>query len=134
MRESEFTAKLMKIFIDAKAHAQRIETTTGSGIPDINVHYKTLEFWVEAKVLDGKHGPLLRPYQMAWITRRHKANGIVYIMALDPKLMNVHIWRSSKMDGVFDGKYWEISWPSMYAFGLPLRDPPDVIMDVLVTI
>lgn len=133
MRESEFNARLMKIFTDAKAHAQRIESSTASGIPDINVHYKTLEFWVECKILDGKHGPLLRPYQMAWILRRQKAAGIVYIFGYDPKLQNVHIWRSSKMNAEFGGNYWEVQWPSHLAFGLPLRDPPSVVMDLIVT-
>lgn len=61
-------------------HYQRIETTTGSGVPDLNVCYLGTETWVELKApLDGK--VLLRKEQYAWMKRRCHDGGRCIVMA-----------------------------------------------------
>lgn len=60
-------------------HLQRIETTTGRGIPDMNVCAGPhCEFWIEFK--RGTKFPILRPEQWAWLQRRAACGGKVFIL------------------------------------------------------
>ena len=52
MTEKKFWQSLKRLLPDV--HWQRIETTTASGVPDVNGCYKAGEFWLELKVLKGK--------------------------------------------------------------------------------
>jgi hypothetical protein len=58
-------------------HFQRIESSTGSGIPDIFACWKGRSIWIEAKV--GTNFPILRREQFAWGTRQTKNGGRVFV-------------------------------------------------------
>lgn len=63
-------------------HGQTIETTTGRGVPDVNVcgsaDGKTVEWWLELKAAHPK--PLMRPEQFAWMMRRSACGGRVAVI------------------------------------------------------
>lgn len=61
-------------------HVQAIETGgIGAGVPDLNVcSPATGEFWVELKGTETRNVGL-RPHQVAWIARRTRAGGRVWI-------------------------------------------------------
>lgn len=63
-------------------HGQTIETTTGRGVPDVNVcgseNGQTVEWWLELKAQHKQ--PLLRPEQFAWLTRRSNVGGRVGVL------------------------------------------------------
>ena len=57
---------------------QRIETTTGRGVPDAHICAgRGQEFWLEFK---SDRSPFLRPEQFAWISRRCNRGGAVFIL------------------------------------------------------
>lgn len=61
-------------------HWQRIETAgVGNGVPDLNYCYQWTEGWVELKKATGNVVGV-RPTQVAWIERRLRAGGRVFIM------------------------------------------------------
>ena len=72
--------------LDQFGHIQPIESSTGSGIPDVNFAFKDFEGWTELKVLHKKlyidndspiFIPHLREQQVAWIARRWACGGNV---------------------------------------------------------
>lgn len=59
-------------------HWQRIETTTASGVPDLNVFIPTRgEVWLELKAASS---PVIRSAQNAWIKKRQLLGGNVIIV------------------------------------------------------
>lgn len=63
-------------------HLQHIETGgTGRGIPDTNYCYECREGWIENKRGEGVKGDIIkiRPEQIGWIERRHRAGGRVFV-------------------------------------------------------
>lgn len=71
---------------------QRIENTTGGGVPDVNACHHGREAWIELKV-HVKGMVVLRKEQYAWIVRRgHTHGGNVMVMALDPVNSKVEIY------------------------------------------
>lgn len=91
---------LAKWLLDAlppNSHAQRIEVTTGRGVPDLNLCGNGREWWLELKA-DHKL-PLLRPEQFAWLTRRHNAGGLCGVIHRPPGWKHWHFhcpssWRT----------------------------------------
>jgi hypothetical protein len=76
-----------------KCDLQRIEATTGRGIPDLNVCYQGKEFWVELKVaqrLSGVYRVYMRKEQVAWGIRRAQHGGSVFVCAKFPD--HVSVW------------------------------------------
>lgn len=71
---------LRKLFHDKiKGHWQAIETGgVGKGVPDSNFCIDGVEGWIEFKKTD-HWKPVIRPEQMAWIHRRVRAGGNVWI-------------------------------------------------------
>lgn len=72
---------LRKLFKDhlPDFHWQSIETAgTGRGVPDSNYCFKGSEGWVEFKITKG-YSVGLRPEQTAWILRRVRAGGRVFV-------------------------------------------------------
>ena len=63
-QESKFYQELKKAW--PNVHFQRIETTTGLGIPDVNCCVNGVEFWLELKVSLGKRLAITK-YQKSWI-------------------------------------------------------------------
>lgn len=63
-------------------HGQTIETTTGRGVPDLNLcgsaDGKTVEWWLELKAAHNR--PFLRPEQFAWMMRRSAVGGKVAVV------------------------------------------------------
>lgn len=60
-------------------HWQSVETgMTGRGVPDSNGCAAGVEFWVEFKVTVG-WAVTLRPEQVAWLMRRARAGGRVFV-------------------------------------------------------
>lgn len=51
---------------------------TDSGIPDLNGCLEGVEFWVECKATRG-HAVVMRPAQVGWLARRHRAGGRVLV-------------------------------------------------------
>lgn len=93
MTEAEFSAWLIQHwFSGPRIHAQRIETSTGSGVPDMTVCLDGAEIWVETKVYYCGY-TLLRPYQRAWMERRYCAGGTILIISHSPYERQVHVWK-----------------------------------------
>lgn len=67
---------------------QRIETSTGMGIPDVYCCYKGKPFWLELKVWIDGTGILLRKEQWGW-ANRHKASGGVSFVVTQTPIDNV---------------------------------------------
>ena len=61
-------------------HFQRVEPTggIGVGVPDLNGCAQSVEFWLELKRVVG-WSVTMRPPQIAWIERRTRAGGRVFI-------------------------------------------------------
>jgi hypothetical protein len=89
MTEANFSRKLIGLF-PREAHHQRIETSTGSGVPDMNVCHKGIEMWLELKVYTGGR-VLIRREQHAWSLRRSFAGGSVNVVAWHPSSI-YHVW------------------------------------------
>jgi len=89
--EVKFNAWIQTLF-PHPADARRIETTTESGMPDLNICYQGMEAWVESKVLYPK-GVLLRKEQWAWSNRRANAGGSVFVLAWDEQFDEVLGWK-----------------------------------------
>lgn len=73
MIENDIYKKLCKI---PDFYWMRIESTTGSGIPDLNGIHNGIEFWVELKI----GTPRLRPAQVAWHTRAKAQGRRVFVL------------------------------------------------------
>ena len=57
---------------------QSIDLTSGRGVPDTNCCYQGTEFWIEHKATQGRR-VIVRPEQVAWIERRIRHGGKVFI-------------------------------------------------------
>lgn len=61
-----------------------IESSTGRGIPDVNICHRGIEVWTELKIFTAGR-VLLRPEQYAWGMRRSVSHGgRVFVVALHP--------------------------------------------------
>jgi hypothetical protein len=75
-RESMLWQRIKKHI--TKPHLIRVESNTINGIPDINGCWSSKEFWIELKS-DMVGYPKLSKWQIAWINKRIKHGGIVFI-------------------------------------------------------
>ncbi|CAB4182473.1 hypothetical protein UFOVP1090_15 [uncultured Caudovirales phage] len=115
MNEAKFSSWLMQNWLSGDGiHAQRIETSTASGVPDINFCVQGFEGWIETKVFTPSGKVLLRPYQRAWMHRRLIAKGEIFIVALNEKTNVVHCW-------LFQGCGFELACSDSY---LSIVSPP----------
>jgi hypothetical protein len=88
-------------------HFQRIETMTGAGIPDVNGCAHGRELWLEGKVArycrTQEGGDALcftiRRSQLAWMTKRRQAGGLVWFYVAVPKSLATRIWPLAKHPG-----------------------------------
>ena len=68
-----------------RLHFQRIETTTGAGVPDLEGCLDGREFWTELKVVEpmarGMCRVNLKGPQIMWLYRRRRAGGRAYCLA-----------------------------------------------------
>ncbi len=88
-------------------HLQRIETSTGSGVPDLVWCYDGRTIWIETKIELPSRGVLLRKEQYAWGHRHaaHKGRVIVLALMFDQQ---VAAWFFPKIDVIAVGKYLKI--------------------------
>lgn len=103
--ESKFSHRFCDQIL-IRGHYQRIEASSGSGIPDINYAHNGMECWIETKIADGWK-VRLRPYQWAWMQRRIRASGKVSVVA-EVGVM-IAIFRAEKMRVHSNGMYLQIS-------------------------
>ena len=74
-----------------EVHWQRIETgMTGSGVPDVNGCAKGKEFWIELKEVHSGNSLTLRPMQVAWLSKRAKNGGQVFVLARKNNQMKLY--------------------------------------------
>ena len=88
-REHKFHQYLRNKLRDI-AHLQRIESTTGAGIPDLMGCSLGRYAWIELKVML-KQGVLLRREQYAWGLRHAKYQGRCLIVAENGDL--IYVWK-----------------------------------------
>lgn len=91
------------------ADLQRIETTTGSGVPDVNAICRSVETWLELKVVLPR-GILLRPEQYAWGMRRAKHGGKCMVLAWDKDndIVLIHLFPFITIEAISSKKYLKI--------------------------
>lgn len=66
--EQRFKKRIRTALVLMGWDVQTIETSTGRGVPDLNVSHAHIgEFWLELKYGDAT--PKVRPEQNAWLTR-----------------------------------------------------------------
>ena len=83
-------------------HYQRIESIAGRGIPDLNVGFCGVEFWIELKVeVRGKI--YLRVQQLAWGKLRASKDGHVFVVARTSN--GVGIWKFPDISVTYIPKY-----------------------------
>lgn len=71
----------------------RLENSCSSGTPDVNVCLPSgMEIWIELKVAFPNYDVLVRKYQKVFGTRRARAGGRVFVIALMPDEV-IHCWR-----------------------------------------
>ena len=61
---------------------QKIETSTGAGIPDLFLHCPIFTGWIEVK----SDRDRLNEYQINWLLRYSRANGCAYVLTGTPTL------------------------------------------------
>lgn len=76
--------------MDHTVHVQRIENTTSSGVPDLNMCCQGREVWIELKV-KLKQGILLRKEQYAWLHKRGDAMGTGMVVVKDGDDFEIHL-------------------------------------------
>lgn len=93
----EFLKKQLKNI----CHFQRIETgSVASGVPDLNLCYRGVEYWVELKMIKGTKISF-RPTQIPWNIHRAKAGGRNFVLAADNK-GQLHIWHGRFVQQLMD--------------------------------
>lgn len=76
---------------------QRIETTTGAGIPDAHIAIPdeplTIELWAELKTHPITNVQL-RKQQYAWLNKRASKGGNAWVFNRDPKKRIIQAWKA----------------------------------------
>lgn len=119
MLESEMWKRLRNALSYIPTHWQRIETTTGSGVPDMEACCCGQQSWIEGKVLLGKRKfrfrHPLKDLQHIWITERIAAGGTVKIVAMHDDASFVVVWDGRHSADLLDGPKLELGrvfpWP-----------------------
>jgi hypothetical protein len=73
-------------------HFQRIESTTGPGIPDVHLCANGVELWIELKALKLTNVQI-RKYQYSWMQNRANHGGNVWLWNWDRNENIVQCWR-----------------------------------------
>lgn len=88
-------------------HVQRIETTTGPGVPDVNICRGGIECWLELKMVL-LQGVLVRKEQFAWHTQRAFRGGRCFVVAKVKDMQEFKVWRAPYKVEVYNPKYLRI--------------------------
>lgn len=133
LSEKQAIDRLIRNILDTWAspiHIVKVESVTSRGFPDLSMCLNGVEAWVEAKLIT--HGRvLLRPEQYAWGHRRARANGRVFILAIEPKTWNVIGWRFPHIEVEPYGKY--VAVKNAWSFNGHLDNNVDEIISFLFT-
>ena len=114
--EKKFYATIFS-WLHFRGHLQRIETSTTSGVPDVNFCTSGIEVWMELKVCKDIEDLCIRKEQYAWCLRRSMAKGHVFIVALITGTGNTVFWEFPQtLIKKRTGKYLE-----------PLNGPSDIM-------
>jgi len=94
MKEATFSHWLVKHFREHGCFVQRLEVTTGSGVPDLAVLYQGKTFWIELK-WDTDH---IRPEQHIWGLKAIQANVPVFYVCGYEKDQKMDLFVSSSLN------------------------------------
>ena len=133
MTERSFYQTLRKHLQPKGVHLQRIETSLVQGVPDVNFCYQGVEGWIELKSIGHRTGSgvfkvaHLRPSQYAWIKRRCRAGGLVWLLVkAGQDLVLVH---GSRISLIYRHEW---PWDQVDKFAHVLSAPVDY--DVLLAV
>lgn len=101
MKEATFSQWLIRQ-MNPYFHCQRVEVTTGSGVPDINCCWHEGEFWIETKISKSA-SVYLRKYQKPWILQRQLFGGKVYVLCLHLKTNTISVWNEFSSEWISQG-------------------------------
>lgn len=91
-RESDFY-KALRNALKNDFFMQRIETTTGAGVPDLFIsNHSTFHAWIELKALPTPR-PYIRPAQWAWMHNNPTFRGPVLILNRHPSSKLISCWQ-----------------------------------------
>lgn len=98
---------------------QRIENTTGCGVPDVNACYKGSDAWIELKV-HVKGMVVLRKEQYAWLVRRSNNDGNVMVIAhnTDDETIEIYLPPFSARPWGNQAKYVALDSEPEYSYSL----------------
>lgn len=84
--------------LPAPVHVQRLEPGSAApGVPDVNICAAGNEIWVENKLVSrGRKVSTLTPGQVAWLTRRAKCGGRVWVLCLHAPTDAILLWPGSQ--------------------------------------
>lgn len=95
MTETQLYRKLRSLCKKIGAHYLRIETSTGTGIPDINICFESQETWIECKIQrEERMIDELSPEQKAFHAERTHFGGHVLVLRYRPKEAHVEVWKA----------------------------------------
>ena len=90
-------------------HLQRIESSTGSGIPDIEGCWNGVSFWLELKAVDrlpvkahSRLSTAISPAQRNWLARRWSVGGRVFVLLRtgQSRQMRYHLFPGSNVSAL----------------------------------
>ena len=91
MKESEFWNKWAKPLLLSRGLADRIESSTSPGIPDVNWQVGEKSGWMELKITKGKY-VYFEKFQIPWIVKRcATCEEAASVCIYDPKNDIIHI-------------------------------------------
>lgn len=124
MKESDVRKKLADEWRKHGAHVCPIENEVGTGIPDLNVAYRGVEFWTELKFKENcpvrKNTPairgMLRPDQRVWMKKRVQtgAKNVFLFIRIDNELfltpvrteVEVDDFETISVDELYERSIW----------------------------
>ena len=91
MKEADLWRKLRDGTSSLNIHWIRLESWASPGVPDVNGFYDSYDLWIELKVIRSSTIKI-RPHQISWHYRRHRAGGSSFILIGDPRrrVMNLY--------------------------------------------
>lgn len=117
MNEAQFSKWMIDNWLSGpQTMAQRIETSTASGVPDIYVVHRGFSAWLETKVVLPRGSALLRPYQRAWHHKHSLAGGVTLIVGYWELHDMVLVWLPDKTEFRVAGKYLKTATEPHFSF------------------
>lgn len=122
----------------APGFTQRIETSTGNGVPDVYGCSMGISYWLELKVWTPTVGILLRKEQWAWARNllRHKFQRVFVLAQLqDPKLVMLLPVKIILVEAYGEGsKYVKVITPDLHLFTSEKKNLKETLIKNIFTI